>query len=727
MNKLHYIYPFIICCAFFILSINKGLSQEGQAPGRLIVLAKPADSTTIKLRWAPRDRTTYNKGHQAGYTISRYTIATADSTLSLNAQGQSYVVLDSTIHVLDSVGWLSKMDTLNPDPYIELGYGVLFDDSLNVQISNPDSIAEIVDYDNKEESRYQLGMLASELSFDAAVYNGLGFVDSTVISGWTYLYYIRMNTPEECMGWSEILVDQSLYILPSPIIMKGMVQGGIVGMNFKGDAKAFITYDVERSEDHENFVQLNEEPILPSPMNEDYPDIFSYADSVTVVMGLYIYRIRGRDVFGNTSDWSDTIHIYNLPAPIGVAAQFDSVVIHQELYTKLYWSFPDEVEQDILGFKVYRSHSRFEPKILVSGNDLLPVTTREFVDTNPLQGNYYFVQVRDIHGYDIDSWPGFVQFSDTIPPVKPGLPTGLANKKGRVRVHWPANPDSDVAGYRVYFCNREEGEYTQLTLTVNPDTVFRYDMDIMILESKTYVKIRAVDGRGNLSELSDPCEILLPDIVPPTAAVIIKAVSTDSINRITFIPSQSDDVQKYEIRRKEKDTPHPFQTIGERAQSAQKIHFNDTTANSNIAYQYSVYTIDYSGNTSPSNVATIIGPLPQRPPVIVKDIMVVYKTNITGDKVGLVISWDYALYKDLVGFKIYRSMDAEPFVQYAVYNINEAKGLYDSVTEIINVQGEYRYIDRHVFPTRRYRYQVVAMFSDGTFSPASNNLTKVYN
>lgn len=727
MKKMRYIIKGFLCLLALFFGLSDGYTQSSGKPNCLAVLGKAVDSTVVKLRWAPTERNLYNNGLQHGYIVERFIIGTADSLFPIQQFNASKVVLDTNILILDSLTWLSKIDTLNTVAASELGFGVHYDDSLAVQLNDPESLAELVDYDDMLDSRYQLGMLAAELSFDVAIYSGFGYVDSTVVPGIKYLYRVSMKGPDVCVGLGEVLVDSSAYTLPQPTIIAGTGQGGIIGLNFKGSPTQFITYDIERSEDHENYVQLNEDPVLPSPINNDRPDVFAFVDSVTVEMGLYIYRIRGRDVFGDMSPWSDTIHVYNLPNPLGVPAFIDSVQRHQETYTKLYWSFPEENETDIEGFRVLRADSRFGDKDTLSGSGLLSVTTREFVDLNPSVSNYYFIQVNDDNGYVMESWPGFIQFPDTIPPSKPGLPTGLALKDGRVRVHWPANPESDIDGYRVFLANRDTGEFTQLTLKVVADTVYRFNIDLSNLERKTYVKVRAIDKRGNLSPLSDPSEILLPDIIPPSAPVIIRSVSMDSINRITFIPSESEDVLKYEIRRREKDIPFPFETIGETSQSTQKIHYNDTIPNNHIAYQYVVYAIDNSSNAAPSNIVTMLGPLPTRPVVTIQDIMIVYKTGQSGVKSGIVISWDYPLLKDLVGFKIYRSMDAEPFVQYAVYNLNEAKGMYDSAADSFNVQGEYHYVDKHVFNTRRYRYQISAIFSDGTVSPTSNNLSKVYN
>lgn len=729
MKYRYYIIKGFICVMLILNSQLKGIGQTPSNPNCLAVIGKCvlADTTVVKLRWAPTERNLFYQGLQYGYIVERYVMGTADSLYPISEFNGSKVVLDTSILILDSLGWLEKIDTLNPNPPLELGYGVHYDDSLSIQLNDPESMSELIDYEDQKESRYQLGMLAAELSYEVALYSGLGFIDSSVVPGMRYYYKVSMKGPNPCYGLGEVKTDSSAFVLSPPIILAGQGQAGKVGINFRGRPDKFITYDVERSEDHLNYDQINEDPVLPSPLNEDKPDIFSFIDSVTVEMGLYIYRIRGRDVFGDISPWSDTIHVYNLPPPLGIPASIDSVLHHQEIYTKIYWNFPVEHEDDIEGYRVLRSDSRFGDKDTLSGSALLSVTTREFVDLNPLPSNYYFIQVEDTNGYLMDSWPGFTQFTDTIPPVKPGLPTGLANKKGRVRVHWPANPESDIQGYRVFISNRDTGEYTQLTLKCIPDTVYYFDIELSNLERSTFVKVRAIDNQENLSVLSDPCEISLPDIVPPSAPVIIRAVSLDTLNRISFTPSSSDDILKYEIRRKEKDTPSPFETIGEKQQSSQTIHYNDTIPNSGIAYQYVVFAIDQDGNESPSTVVTLLGPLPTRPAVTINDIKIVYKSSLAGEKAGLVISWDYALYKDLVGFKIYRSMDAEPFVQYAVYNLDEAKGMYDLSSDAISIQGEYRFVDKHVFKTRRYRYQVIAMFADGTISPVSGDLTKVYN
>ena len=186
-------------------------------------------------------------------------------------------------------------------------------------------------------------------------------------------------------------------------------------------------------------------------------------------------------------------------------------------------------------------------------------------------------------------------------------------------------------------------------------------------------------------------------------------------------------MDKYRIKRRRMGLPD-WEILTEVTHSPSDKNYIDSVANGKQAYEYVVEAIDLSGNTSLSNVATLQGLSPMWPAVDSIDISDINGTGPSvNKKIGIAIGWNYGFYKELVGFKIYRSKDGNPYVQYAVYNLSEAQGMYDSVTSSVNVSGTYRFIDHKVQHTHRYRYKVVALFDDGTTSPMSEPSTLIFN
>jgi fibronectin type 3 domain-containing protein len=683
------------------------------------------DSSTVKLRWAPVNKKYWKKAAINGYRIARMTVETPDSVYSMEARRNSLVMLDSVVLPLDSLAWGAMIDSLT-DAYFQLAYGTLYGDSLLIHGGPDSSFADLRAMDEEEELRYGMHLLASELSYEAAIASGLGYTDTTIMYGYKYLYAIRINGLDsgEQKVMLYITVDTGEEsVLPQPAFYSASGMGGNVSLIWRGDEHQFITYEIERSDDlGSQYVVIHEDPILPNALNEAHPDLYLYGDTVSIEDGVYVYRVRGKTVFGDYSAWSDTVHVINKPAPLAIQAYIDSLVKNTDGTVGVYWSFPSEAEEYVAGFRVMRS---MDSKHFIDtlNATLLSPTLRVYTDTEPYPTNYYKVQVEDIYGYVMDGWMSFVEFPDSIPPVKPHTPEGVADKQGRVTLWWAPNPDIDICCYRVYYSNIDTGEYHQLTVKAVSDTLFIYTLDLETLQSETYVKIRAIDWRGNLSELSDPGVISLPDVVPPSPPVITRSVALAGMNRLFFTPSSSTDIDHYAIYRRP-DVSTPWTQVGTKAHAQTPLNYTDTVVNHNQAYHYVVAAVDASENESYSNIAVLLGPLPDRPPV---DMVEIKALNGTGSqaskKVGIAIGWDYDTYPELAGFRIYRSIDEQPYEQYAVYNRNEAMGMYDGTVAGFTVQGDFHFSDLRVQHSRKHGYKVVALYVDGTESPLSDALS----
>lgn len=720
----------LIACSILVVMLAGWVSAQtttSQAPF-LSVRGAVLSCDSILLRWAPSGKEFWKQGLVNGYRISRYVHSYTDS-VPPNALS-TLVVLDSLVVPADTSVWGELMDTLQ-DANVELAGGAIFGDSLEISLGDTSALMQAYKLDTEWENRYQMNMLAGEYSFMAAHLSGLGFVDTSAEPGTTYIYRVELlgdSVPTMLLsGHVKLSCNDTIFNVHTPHFMVGLGKGGFITLGWKGYEREFISYDIERSEDGVSYTDLSDLPMLNSPVSDKFEDRFMHIDTVSQIGQTYIYRVRGKDAFGRTSAWSDTIHILNRPNPVGIIPRIDSLDVVDNEIIDVYWQYPSEHNSEIEGFEILRSNRDEGPYEVVSGANLLGTNVRTWQDSTPLRGNYYKVKVYDIHGYHAECWSHFAQLLDTIPPGKPATPVGVANTIGQVTVSWTPNPEEDVDGYRVFYSNRDTLFYTQLTLTPVQDTSFQYTIELETLESATWVKIKAVDYNGNLSEFSDPAMISLPDVVPPSPAVITRSGTQANVNRIFWTPSSSTDMDKYRIKRRPMGLPE-WDILTEVAHSSSDKNYIDSVANGKQAYEYVVEAIDLSGNTSLSNVATLQGLSPMWPAVDSIDIADVNGTGPSiNKKIGIAIGWNYGFYKELVGFKIYRSKDGNPYVQYAVYNLNEAQGMYDSVTSSVNVSGTYRFIDHKVQHTHRYRYKVVALFDDGTTSPMSEPSTLIFN
>lgn len=710
-------------------SISKIYGQSSPANGiALTVRSAVISCDSVLIRWAPNEKSVWKKGLTNGYKISRYVYSYGDS-IPPNALS-TLVVLDSLILPADTSVWSEMMDTLG-DAHIELAGGAIFGDSLEITLGDTSELMQAHHMDSELETRYQMNMLASEFSFFAAHLSGLAFIDTTAVEGEKYVYMVELygDSVDQIIakGITRINCEDTSFMLPVPEIMLSLGKGGFVTLGWKGYVNTYIRYEVQRSENGENFNWVSEMPSLNSAISEKFEDRFMYLDTVGQIDHTYIYRVRGVDAFGRNSAWSDTVNVLNRPNPVGIIPSLDSLIIVDNESVDIFWSYPSAYNEEIEGFEVLRAIRDAGPYEVVSGEILLSPVMRTWEDTSPGRVNFYKIKVYDIYGYQTECWSHLAQLTDTIPPGKPSGTTGICDNLGIVTVSWLSNTEDDVAGYRVFFSNQDTLYYTQVTLTPVQDTFFQYELDLETLESETWVSVRAVDYNGNLSDFSDPALVNLPDLIGPSPAVITRSGTQEGINRIYWTPSESSDIDKYLIKRRKLGEPE-WVTLAVVSHSPGNKNYIDTVSNGRQAYEYTVEALDMTGNGSLSNVAVLQGLSPQWPVVDSIDIAVVNGTGPwLNKKIGIAIGWDYGVIKELVGFKIYRSKDGEGYVQYVVYNLEEAQGEYDSVASSIPVDGEYWFVDHKVKHTHRYRYKVVALFEDGTTSPMSDPAMIIFN
>lgn len=706
-----------------MLSVTKVSGQEDVQKSYVILRGDFGQDSLVKLRWAPTHYSHWQTGLEQGYWIERMTLGTQDSIWILDSVFTSIVVLDSFIMRRDTSEWMYMVDSLE-DPYFQLAFGTMFADSLIINLGDTLSIKSAMEAQSELEGRFNMAILAAEFSYPAATMSGLAFIDSTAEFGYSYLYRVHIHGMDTMStlfnGVTVVECWDSAVVRMTPSFQVSHGQGGLVTLGWLGDASTWLNYQLQRSDDGITYSDLHNLPVISNALNEATPNHFMHFDTVSTIHATYIYRVRGKDAFGNLSAWSDTVHVVNLPSPLNIQPAIDSLPIHNNDSVGVYWQFPSEENSKIHGFEVWRSDNAHGEYELLSGENLLSNSTRLYWDIEPNEINYYKIRVIDTFDYVKDSWSGMAQLSDLIPPVKPYTPVGTAFGDGKVIIRWQPNPDSDIEGYRVFSSNLDTAEYTQLTLDIQKDTSFVYSIDLETLQKETFVRIKAIDRRGNISEFSEPATVNLPDIVPPVPPVIVNGTSHEGVNGIKWIPSSSEDVVNYLVKRKELGFPN-WEVITELAPVANQMTYADTVVNSVHAYQYVVVAVDGDDNEGVSNVVTLQGPLPVRDTVEMVDIQQM------ADNSGIVFSWDYGVYKGHVGFRIYRAIDGHPFVQYAVYNMDEAEGGYDNVTGVVSVGGQYYMVDKKVKHTRQYKYMVTALFDDGTSSPMSEELTIVFN
>jgi hypothetical protein len=184
----------------------------------------------------------------------------------------------------------------------------------------------------------------------------------------------------------------------------------------------------------------------------------------------------------------------------------------------LNWNTPDKnidgsVPPNILGYNVYRLDEKSNLKILNNQ----PITKTEFADKFfEFEKTYtYFIRTVSL-GTDSepvessDSKTIKIIPKDTFPPISPSAIT-IAASPNIISIFFAANPENDVAGYKVYRStapNQPKSDWTLLT----PELLIKNTFQDTNVESgkKYFYYLTAIDNFGNVSEISEVVSETVP-------------------------------------------------------------------------------------------------------------------------------------------------------------------------------------------------------------------------
>lgn len=222
------------------------------------------------------------------------------------------------------------------------------------------------------------------------------------------------------------------------------------------------------------------------------------------------YGIRFVNASGQKAAFSN-FFLIEPAARIAAAPNSLSAEISQDAIS-LTWNEPaanvdGSVPPNVLGYNVYRSASQKQPAKLL--NDV-PVTRPEYADEFFEFGKEYFYFVRTVSsgsgGEPVESSESnILQLNpkDTFPPSPPTAIT-LAATPTTISIFFPANPEKDIAGYRIYRTtdrSLEKSKWDLLAPELLPTNTFQ---DAKVESGMTYYYyVTATDKAGNISGASE--------------------------------------------------------------------------------------------------------------------------------------------------------------------------------------------------------------------------------
>ena len=679
-------YYITIILIFFIVKYSAFSQVKDTIKGNIYVLEK-VENNKVSLRWAPDNYILWEYLNKTGYKIERRKLSPA---------GKPITKADRVLLTPIPLFPMKEEDFSNIDPgndYLSLAKEFYYNYPTN---ATGDGFNAAIKSESLKKERYSFILLSADNSFAAANALALGFEDNTFEKGSKYVYMVFPAVISDTVkvDTAKIFVNtEELSRWPAPNGINAVFgdRKATISWNKKELRQYYNNYWVERSDDGGRIYQkLNNSPLVSmwqqgSQIPKDY---VVYIDSLPKNEYEYFYRIRGINSFGDVSDASKPIKgmgaieliIPHLAKPV--------VVNNQLIY--LNWAFPDSLRPFVKGFQIKHSSSPEGPFVKLN-EKLLQQGANNYSLTAKSSTNYFIVSaIRAADGKEYDSYPEFTQLIDTIAPNVPKGLSGKIDSTGNVLLKWNANTEDDLFGYRVYYSNSLNDEFTQITDSAILAPEFSFVVPLNTLTNNLFCKIQAEDSHFNGSKFSEIIELQKPDTIRPTCPVFRKVYSTDSSVFLIWIGSSSEDVAAHNLYRKAKDSTS-FLLIKQFNNRSEEYTYSDYSAEMGTVYEYKVTAIDKSKNESTPSPSFKAMRLRSNDKIPLK---IAAKTN--REEKQITLAWE---------------VPKKKVNRYIVYKANENAPLKMFCT----LPGEQTlYVDNKLVINTSYLYKVKAEHIDGT-------------
>ena len=663
----------------------------GQSDTCKIQLIKAVKNDSVQLRWAINSPSAWAQIKMNGFWVERASIS-ADSTAS-NAQ---FIRLTSNpSKPLNPLEW--KVRFRDQSKAAAMAQTLLFSEtnSSNTQI-NPELITQ---KDQEQSMRLGFSLLVADQDFEVAKAMGLGYSDRLSEKNQQYLY--RVYSAEKIEGFvvdTAYIYVETNQIDPIPQMRVPAVEIGDqkITLKWRSNQKSgFTAYHIERSSSlNENFERLNDAPVIKLNTTDSNSEWVFYSDSVSNYQ-TFSYRIIGITPFGELSQPSAAIAVMARDlTPPSPAVILKTVEVEKQ-QMKIEWMLP-ETSSDLKNLKVGRSDANDGEYKFISSE--LSKTSISFIDKEPIgfRGAYYKVFAFDTAGNYSQSLPFYGMLTDSFPPAIPADLNGYIDTNSVVHLNWKRGIEPDLMGYRVYFANSPDHEFSVLTSYVSPDTTYNDSIQKRTLTKHIYYSIAAVDFNYNHSEKSPWVKIRRLDVIPPDAPIFKDVEVKDSSVVLKWFNSSSDDVARHKLLRRTSGTKE-FLPLAEWEGYPDSTQFIDRNVAPKTFYDYAMVAIDSSNLVSENSPLISVRTFDRGLRPEVNNFTVKYDP----EKKLNIIEWNYDQKGDF-SFLVYRSYQNFGLSKYV--KIEGAKNSYS---------------DSDLIGNGLYTYAIKAVYQDGGESPVS--------
>lgn len=292
-------------------------------------------------------------------------------------------------------------------------------------------------------------------------------------------------------------------------------------------------------------------------------------------------------------------------------------------------------EPDAAGYVVYRAREAKQTGVRLTARPL-PIGQLVWQDTARLENGQWVYRLSVVDSSGNESVRGNaapITVPDRTGPVLPGTLTATVLADSAVRLRWSKARANDL---REYIVTRQRGDkaagegWSRITRPLSLDTVLvDRGTDGGGLRGVRVLRYHlvALDSTGNASAPLD-VEVAIPDRVPPAAPASLRAERLAGRALITWGASASDDVARYELRRRTGTADSLLVTFA----ASERASYDDFSAGP-AARQYTIVARDSAGNASPARTATLAvdaGPMLAAPANVI--------ATVRGT--GVAVRWD---------------------------------------------------------------------------------------
>ena len=632
----------------------------------------------IVIRWAPLNYASWKSGNLEGYSLNRYVYAVNGQINTLSAYIASKVEL-GPFSVAPEAEWAQPALT---NELFGLAASCIYGDSLEVLPIGGASLENVYNKSKESETRFGWSLLAADQNLQIAQMMGLAYVDEDIGNNIEYVYELITNVLPNDTAYTRVLYTNEDTAVPKPIKVGFEPLDHGVLLHWKPDEATYTSFDIERSENNgQTFQKVNASPIIFTSNAYTKPNAeATFFDSLANNTTIYIYRIKGRNIFGMISPPSDTMRVKGKPDKMNVLWHIDEIT-ETETSVQVKWVFPAALQNQINGFEIWRGTNQEGPFVKISST-LLATNVRTFVDNNPLVANYYVVKTKDVNNYQYETFARLGQPKDHTPPLAPTAVQGECTPDGRVKISWHKSSSSDVMGYRVFFSNLETDEYFQITSVWIQDTFFYWQTTMNTLSEEIWFGVKALDYRQNQSTMSQVTRVTRPDIIPPSPPIIKKVNAFASGVRFGFTMSGSKDVASYRFERKRQNIPG-WTALTTFPASAPAYDYYDTSGDKRKVYDYRLLAIDDAGLVASSEIVKA-----QRIDDGLRHPIQNLVAQVLNDSKVVTLRWDYTYDEDVIGFEIYRAVqDSNKQRSYAFLPFPQVKNTNPGYEGTLIVNG----------------------------------------